>query len=270
MIQIKLSNILPLSNPKEFKLHCAVWNGEKKPLDVFASDREEWHGWNRYKGKQNWFNRRYVFSLIRFYPEDDSWLFGGIYEVLSIIDNEYEIEESELGQKFVGRLKLSLKLSFRNRRVNLENHYDSMIVTEILREPYTGMAFPGYEDINIGFEQLEVIYKNQREDWHGHLKNIQGIYLITDKSNGKKYVGSAYNDTGIWSRWQSYIETGHGWNVELTKLVNKEGMGYAKKNFSFTLLEYRSMRTDKEVVKDREQFWKKVLLSRGDYGYNKN
>ena len=34
-------------------------------------------------------------------------------------------------------------------RVNLENHYDDFEVAEILREPYSGRIFPGYENIDL-------------------------------------------------------------------------------------------------------------------------
>jgi len=30
------------------------------------------------------------------------------------------------------------------------------------------------------------------------------------------------------------------------------------------------MKTDDDVIIQREQYWKGVLLTRGDYGYNKN
>jgi hypothetical protein len=83
------------------------------------------------------------------------------------------------------------------------------------------------------------------------------------------YVGSAYGESGIWSRWACYIGTGHGWNDELTKLIEQCGFDYARNNLKFSLLEYRAMKTDDQVIIDREQYWKKVLLS-GSYGYNKN
>jgi len=100
--------------------------------------------------------------------------------------------------------------------------------------------------------------------------NVKGVYLIVDKNNGKKYVGSAYGDGGIWSRWSCYMGTGHGWNDELTKLIQKEGMGYAMENFRLSLLEHRSMKTDDNVIIQRESFWKEALLTRGCFGYNKN
>lgn len=98
---------------------------------------------------------------------------------------------------------------------------------------------------------------------------MKGVYLIIDRSNGKMYVGSAYGDSGIWSRWVCYVETGHGWNDELTKLINTDGIDYARKNFQFSILEFRSMRTDDQVIIEREQYWKRVFQT-NVFGYNKN
>src|SRR6185437_3065016 len=48
------------------------------------------------------------------------------------------------------------------------------------------------------------------------------MILIVDRGNGKMYVGSAYGDAGIWSRWTSYIKTGHGGNDQLTRLIQQK------------------------------------------------
>ena len=50
-------------------------------------------------------------------------------------------------------------------RVNFENHYQNFEVQEILREPYSGRAFPGFEDIDLSFEELETLVRNDRPDW---------------------------------------------------------------------------------------------------------
>ena len=102
------------------------------------------------------------------------------------------------------------------------------------------------------------------------MENVKGVYLITDISNGKRYVGSAYGGEGIWSRWKSYVETGHGNNKELTRLIKRSGMEYARINFRFALLEHQSMLTDDDFIIERENYWKNILLTRGKYGYNKN
>lgn len=267
---IKLSNILPINNVRDYKTHFAIWNGQHHPLDVFARDRNDWHGWNAYKGKRDNFNRRYIFSLINVYSETNIWLFGGIYEVLGIENEEYKVLLNSLGAEYIGRLKIHFKLTGRNRRIYLESCYADLNVSEILKEPYSGQVFPGYENIDLSFEQLEIIVKNDRPDWRGALQNIKGVYLIVDKKNGKKYVGSAYGEHGIWTRWRCYIETGHGWNDELTQLIDEKGLEYAQSNFKLTLLEFRSAKTDNDTIISRETFWKEALITRGNFGYNKN
>jgi len=56
----------------------------------------------------------------------------------------------------------------------------------------------------------------------------------------------------------------------LTKLISKNGVDYARQNFRFSLLEYRPMKTDDNEIIGRESFWKEVLLTRGQFGYNRN
>jgi hypothetical protein len=67
-----------------------------------------------------------------------------------------------------------------------------------------------------------------------------------------------------------YVGTGHGFNDEVKKLISITGMDCARQNFRFRLLEFRSMRIDDSVIINRESFWKEALMSRGDFGYNKN
>ncbi len=212
--------------------------------------------------------------MIDFYPETDRWLFGGTYRVISRENvnhsPSYKIDLVDEGRPLIGRLKIALKRPARAKAVNLENHYSDLVVAEILPAPYTGEAFCGYDQIDIGFSELESVFVIQRPDWKAALENAKGIYLITDTSNGKRYVGSAYGVTGIWSRWSCYVQTGHGYNDELTKLIAMSGIEYARKHFRFALLEHRTMKTDDDVIIEREQYWKAVLLTRGDYGYNNN
>jgi hypothetical protein len=90
---------------------------------------------------------------------------------------------------------------WRGKAFKLENTYESLTVFEILKEPFTGQVFPGYERINHKFAHLETIFKASKNDWKAAIESVKGVYLITDKSNNKRYVGSAYGDSGIWSRW---------------------------------------------------------------------
>jgi len=270
---IPLSRVYPVSNPKAFKLHLACWNGSDQPLDVFVKNSLEWDKWNTWRAGRDDFSREFIFALIEFYPEKDSWLFGGVYRVIGKkpVDNShsYVTELLEESVPFIGRLKIILKRPSRSRAFNFENHYSQLSVSEILPHKYTGESFCGYDQINISFRMLETIFLIQRSDWKAALENAKGVYLITDSSNGKKYVGSAYGTTGLWSRWNCYITTGHGFNDELTEIIKVSGLDYARQYFTLSLLEHRTMKTDDSIIINREQFWKKVLLSR-KYGYNRN
>lgn len=273
-MSILLQTVLPIPNPEDYKGHLACWNGSHQPLDVFVRDRAEWKQWNTWRSDKDDFNRRYIFSLIDFYPEPDIWLFGGIFEVLSRSPEKkahaYTVQLTQTGSDFIGRLKMQLKRPGRIKSVRFEKYYPQITVSELLREPYSGERFCGYENINHDFSTLETIFKSGRPDWKAALESVKGVYLIIDKQNGKKYVGSAYGDSGIWARWECYMGTGHGWNDELTRLIQQEGIDYARKNFRLSLLEYRPARTDDRAIIERENYWKEALLSRGIFGYNRN
>ena len=267
---IMLKKVFPIENLSDYKVHFAKWNQKNQPLDVFTKDRQEWQGWQEYRPTRDDFNRPMIFALASFYHEPATWLFGGIFKVLNRYDDRYEVELTNIGADFIGRLKLRSPYNSRAVRVNMEGQYDDFEVAKILREPYTGRAFPGYEDIDISFEEIETLVRNSRPDWKAALESVKGIYLLTDTNTGKRYVGSAYGEFGIWSRWCSYVETGHGGNVELLALVTDPNLDYCRAHFRFALLEHRPFRTLDESVIAREQFWKQLLLTRGDQGLNRN
>ncbi len=267
---IRLHDIFPLDNLDSYKVHFAKWNQHEEPLDVFTKDQRDWKRWQEYRPQRNDFNRPLIFSLARFYHEPDMWLFGGIFKVTARRKDGYKVELTEAGSGFIGRLKLRSPYSSRLVRVKMESQYGDFEVAEILPEPFSGRPFPGYEDIDISFAEIETIVKNGRPDWKAALESVKGIYLITDTNTGKRYVGSAYGENGIWSRWCSYVETGHGGNVELRSLVTNPNLDYCRAHFRFALLEHRPVRASDEVIFLRENFWKQLLLSRGAQGLNRN
>jgi hypothetical protein len=239
-------------------------------LEVWVRDKWEWQEWQEYRPGRDEFNRPFIFSLMRFYHEPDIWLFGGVFSVLQRYIDRYEVALSDDGAGFIGRLKLHSSYRDRTTRVNFENHYHSLDVQEILREPYSGRTFPGFENVDLSFEELETLVRNSRPDWMAALAKVKGIYLISDISTGKRYVGSAYGEEGIWSRWCSYVATGHGGNIELRALVSDPTLEYCRKSFRFALLEYRPSSTPDEVIIEREGYWKSILLTRGEHGLNRN
>lgn len=282
MTEFKFNDLLKLSRQEmqQFKLHLAKFNGETQPLDVFSQDFEEWKFWNEWRGKdsKDVFNRKYILGLIHDYHKTNKYIFGGVFEIVERYDNfqeteiGYKVELTDILKPLIGRLVIHFESyqGMRGRSFLLENFIDSCYISEITEKRYEGVDFPGYDNILLDFSTLEVLVKNQKTDWKIALENMKGIYLIADKNNGKKYVGSAYGDYGIWSRWCTYAGTAHGGNDLLVELIEKEGKDYARKNFQLSLLEIWPMRTADETIINRESFWKNVLLTRGKFGYNSN
>lgn len=280
---IKLNDILHLQENDfyKYKLHIAKANEVgTQPLDVFLKNFDEWIEWNKYRGwdytndkpQKDDFNRKYIFTLIKDYTRDNKYIFGGVFEVIERINDEYGyiVKHSEQYKALTGRLIVNFDFKQRGRSFKFENWIEQIEVAEILEKPYGGINFTGYENVLLTFKMLELLVKNQKQDWITALGNVKGIYVIMDKSNGKKYIGSAYGNAGIWARWICYATTGHGYNDGLMEIINEKGIEYARENFQFSILQTLSMGADDNFIISRESFWKEVLLSRGDFGYNKN
>src|SRR5207249_3460371 len=90
---------------------------------AWTRDRKEWQGWQEYRPQRNEFNRPLIFSVIQFYHETDAWLFGGVFRVLACHADRYEVELTDEGAGFIGRLKLRSRYRERATRVDFENHY---------------------------------------------------------------------------------------------------------------------------------------------------
>ncbi len=271
---ILLRDIWQIENVVDYKVHFAKYNREIEthPLDDWVSDPQIWQRWQEYKSTnpRSVFNRRFIFSLMQFYHETDIWLFGGVFEVLEDQGDQFVVELTEQGQNFIGRLKLRAWYPAMNVRPTLEKHYyrcqngirKILKVQEILREPYSGRSFPGYENIDLSFAELEALVRNDRPDWRVPLTSMKGVYLISDKKTDEQYVGATYGDMGIWQRWKNYVETGHGGNAALQELVQECGIDYCRKYFQFALLEHRQAHTSVDVIQEREKWWKNILRTR--------
>ncbi len=295
MAKINLAHLLDinLDQLNQYKFHAAVWNGWKHPLDDFIKDGKIagrgddslWWGWQAYheEGKKDRWTRQYIVSFMQFYPEGiKMWLFGGIFEVKGKReDGYYDVHLTDKGKEWIGRLKVSYPEPKRQRYPYLENVYDDLEFSEMLKVRYSGAIFPGYENVSLKFDELEFIVNANKEDWKNTLSSVKGIYVIFDKETGKKYVGSAYGENGIWGRWCQYVEHLHGGNKELKKLLEGDSLqeifqkedsrDYVRKNFRFTMIEWTSYKnkTDDSYIIGRENFWKEALLSR-EFGYNAN
>jgi len=266
---------------KEVKIHVAQESPNERPIDAFTRDFEYWQNkWNGAFHSNHCWNRKYIFSIIELPQQPNCWLFGGVFEVISYRPKKnnsgkdcvfYEVKLDKNGVLLIGRLVIGWSKDGRQKGRIPESMLNNMEIHEILPEIYAGIDFPGYSNIDHSFSVLKSLWEDEKSDWFTALSHCKGVYLITDTATGLRYVGSAYGEEGIWSRWNSYFRTnGHGGNVLLKKHLKSKPSDYAEKNFKISLLEQASSRDSEYYIRDRERYWKEVLLSRTSYGLNDN
>jgi hypothetical protein len=280
MPDLQLREIWQPDEVSEYKVHFARWNQNDQPLHVLSRSPTDWRAWQEFYPGRNDFNRPHIFSLAQMPDAQDIWMFGGIWNVLGLEETVgtdgstqffYRVEKSEELDALVGRMKLHRVHRVRTTRVNLENHFADFIVTEVLPDRYSGRPFPGFHLLHVSFEEFEMLVDYARVDWSTALSSIKGVYLITDDTSGRRYVGSAYGTDGIWSRWTTYVRLGHGGNAGMMELLNGRGLEYCRKGFRFALLESLDVRTPDHEVIARENHWKDILDTRHvEHGLNRN
>ena len=277
---MKLQELLPFlaKNQNEFKVHCATPNGENNPLSIWLSGQDNFTKDQNIQTKKN-FERKYILSFCEI-NKNGEWLFVGIYESFGVKEiikdkntgkelNIYDTRLTKEGKEFIGKLVVGFDLkeespsAARQRYRYLESLLDKMEVLELKREKVK-VEFPGYDNVNVSYKELESLIETPA--WKTALENQKAVYLIVDTKTGKKYVGSAYGNDMLLGRWRNYIANGHGGN----KLLKPLDFEYIKENFKYSILEIFKSSVDDEIIRNRESFWKEVLLTRGEFGYNDN
>lgn len=265
---IKLNDILRIEDIVNCKIRFLTNLGKvTNPLDYFRNnDKEEllkWLFWNY--GNNVFAVGQTVIGLVRI--EGDKWLLFNISKItarLGILRGVgYEYEEIDEYSKYFGRVIIEYENRCQHLIRKAESVLDECVVSQILEQVYEDDSFPGYDAVNLSWMSLKRVIKT--EVWKTALGNQKGVYLITDVTNGKLYVGSAYGGDMIYGRWLDYTKNGHGGNVGLKSL----DFDYIKNNFRYSILETYRSTTDDDFIIDREGWWKNVLQSRS-YGYNEN
>lgn len=269
---LKLCDLISLAkvNLGHFKIHCATgwWD---QPLTAYFDGR--FKQWQEYQNQRN-FQCDTVLSLIHLHS--DKWLFAGVWKILGVTSKSnsqkswFQYSTSELpGLKHLaGRVVVSFARTFRASYLQGSRFAEQLIVSQVLEERMTMGDFPGYLSVLITHEELRHVVNRDLVAWRSALKSVAGVYLITDTSCGKHYIGSAYGTEGIWGRWSIYARTPHGHNIKLRKLLSKQGESHAK-HFKFSILEICDVMATKDQVLARETHWKDALCSR-EFGYNTN
>lgn len=265
LIQLREPNI----NPQSAKVHLACWNGHNHPIDIFFDGKfEEWQSWQTSRN----FGRPFIVSLIDL--GWGRWLFGGAYRSLACSDEKqgncykYTTELMPETEEFTGRVVVDFKRSGRNSYRKAETISDQLEVVEMKSERLTFQDFSGYFKVLLTKSELDRIVRQQIPSWKAGLSHVAGVYLITDNSDGRLYVGSATGTQGLWARWSAYSADGHGGNTELRALLKEKGREHAQ-NFQYSVLEIADTHASVEDVRARETHWKNVLRSR-EFGLNGN
>jgi hypothetical protein len=252
----------------KYKLHLAT-EPNQALLQTFLEGK-----FQRYQEEQHRLNFQcdHIVGLIDLY--NDAWLFAGVYKVLGVgkgtnIEYLYQTELMPGLDDLIGRVIVHFERPSRQSYVWGDRYGHLLEVVEIKPQRMSIREFPGYNKVIVTYRELGLIVAQQEPSWKAALENVQGVYLIADRSNGKLYVGSAYGGEGIWQRWMSYALTGHGGNKELITLIESEGLKYCE-NFQYSILEIADIHTMDELIIERENYWKNALLSRKPHGYNVN
>lgn len=137
--------------------------------------------------------------------------------------------------------------------------------------------FPGFDGVLLPYHQLRDMVDDPRySDWRAALSEVQGIYLITDSTNGKQYVGKADGADRILGRWTEYARDGHGGNVAFRELAFHctdggtigSKTGHAR-SYIFSLLRVFGPSTPSSEVNRAESHYKAALMTR-TFGLNRN
>jgi hypothetical protein len=250
-----------------YKIHLAT-GVDHPPLDAFIEGT--FKEWQEGQNQKN-FQCDFVLSLISI--EGDNWLFAGVYKILGVskgISQPYLYQTELLPNQddLIGKVIVRYKRTSRASYIWGHKFSKFLEVYEVRPNRLSIEQFPGYNNVIVRQGKLKIVVSQQEPTWKAALSNVKGIYLIVDTNTGKKYVGSATGDGGLWQRWESYVKTGHGGNIELKTLLKEKGLNYAV-NFQFSILEIADSHATNEYITRREIYWKNTLLSR-EFGYNAN
>lgn len=249
-------------------------NGFDNPMDLYKNNPEivntQWLFWNT---KQRYFDVGQI-AICLLKLSYDLWLLTTIKLVTKDLGVSggisFEGEEIERFRPLFGRVIVQYHKTSQSQGRWFTSLQDELVVSQILPDCFDGDDFPGYDKVRLSFRQLEAIITRGKKDWVAALGNQKAVYLITDKNNGKLYVGSATSNTGmLLQRWSNYVNNGHGGNKELVALVEREGFDYVRENFQYSILENYNAKVDDHIILERESWWKETLQSRV-WGYNSN
>lgn len=275
MIELNKFIKVPDLNKTKIKFNMNAGNAEIKAWDLlFKEDETEWEQINAWKTKHpnnNLNHADYLLAFAQYYPYGPEYfIFGGLYKIKKIepeVFDEvgYELtlmdDYKEYRKRLIVKLKKPIGRDLYNR---LYKNIQDTLEPEVYEiAPNTKLGhFPGYQNVTLSHPQMQQIISRNEPSWKQALMNVKGVYVITDLSNGKLYIGSASGNTdGIWQRWSDYanIENLTGGNKLLNEIKLDKGKDYIINNFQYSILEIFDTKTKANTIINRENYWKNVF-----------
>ena len=285
MIELNQFIKVPNLNKTKIKFNMNAGNVEIRAWDLlFKEDETEWEQINAWKTKHpnnNLNHADYLLAFAQYYPYGPEYfIFGGLYKIKKIepeVFDEvgYELtlmdDYKEYRKRLIVKLKKTIGRDLYNR---LYKNIQDTLEPEVYEiAPNTKLGhFPGYQNVTLSHPQMQQIILRNEPSWKQALMNVKGVYVITDLSNGKLYIGSASGNTdGIWQRWSDYanIENLTGGNKLLNEIKLDKGKDYIVNNFQYSILEIFDTKTKADTIINRENYWKNVFCTR-KHGMNFN
>lgn len=280
---IRFDEFFSAVDPDRTKVKFNINEGDTNApaWDLLRDEDPGWIRMNSWKEKHANHNLNYVDYMLAFaqYPAygTNYYVFGGMYKVEKILPEVF----SDIGYK------LTLMDEYAEYRKRLIVKLERPIGREIYNKPFANVQrdfnpeiyelapgtkinnFPGYNSVLLTHKDMQSIFKLDSPEWKTALSSVKGVYCITDRSNGQLYIGSASGDyEGIWQRWSQYADVDDltGGNKTFEELKNR-GADHIIDNFTYSILEIFDMRTKRDVIVKREEYWKRVFQT-VKYGMN--
>lgn len=154
---------------------------------------------------------------------------------------------------YVGRIQIAPRLTPTYAR--LADRLDAEIV-ELTVSSVMAAAPPDWREFRVTGPEVRTL----PESWAARLREWRGIYLITDESDGARYVGAAYGHENLLGRWRAHVTREGGVTAELRPRDPRQ--------FRFSILERVSPDAPVDEVVELERSWM-ARLHTIDYGLNR-
>lgn len=194
-----------------------------------------------------------------------------------MLPDDYPSEEAKINKDYLYDLKpCDLLAEYENRlTIDWGGGYVSYAQNGANNKHIVSIAehkpqFPGFDRLLLSFDELAGIINDSElySSYRDAMSQISAVYLVVDTENGQQYVGSAYGQNGLWSRWSEYANTnGQGGNKLMRELMNEHPDRYHK--LQYTVLRVLDNTTPAKDVIELEGLYKQKLGSR-TFGLNVN